>query len=82
MPIFLLTASIVEPEEETLPDIYNEYFEVFSKKKAATLPPENVNHKINLQPDIKGPPYRLLYPCSAKELEHLYTYLEEMQQKG
>jgi hypothetical protein len=47
-PIFLLAASIVEPEKGTLPDIYNKYFKVFSKKKAVTLPPENVNHKINL----------------------------------
>jgi hypothetical protein len=81
-PTFLLAASIVEPEEGTLPGIYNEYSEVFSEKEAATLPPENVNHEINLQPGAKGPPYGPLYPCSAKELEHLRTYLEEMQQKG
>jgi hypothetical protein len=81
-PTFLLAASIIKPEKETLPDIYNKYFKVFSKKEAATLPPKNVNHKINLQPDAKKPPYRPLYPCSAKKLEHLHTYLEEIQQKG
>jgi hypothetical protein len=79
---FLLAASIVELEEGILLDIYNEYFEVFSEKEAATLFPENVNHEINLQLDAKGPPYGPLYPCLAKELEHLCTYLEEIQQKG
>jgi hypothetical protein len=79
MPTFLLAASIVELEEGTLLDIYNEYFEVFSEKEAATLPPENVNHEINLQLDAKGPPYGPLYLCSAKELEYLRIYLEEMQ---
>jgi hypothetical protein len=82
MPIFLLVASIVELEEGILLDIYNEYFEVFSKKEAAILSLENVNHEINLQLDIKGPLYGSLYPCLAKELEHLRTYLEEIQQKG
>jgi hypothetical protein len=77
-PIFLLAASIVEPEKRTLPDIYNKYFKVFSKKEAAILSLENINHKINLQPDIKGPPYRPFYPCSAKELKYLYIYLEEI----
>jgi hypothetical protein len=81
MPTFLLAASIVELEEGTLPDIYNKYFKVFFEKEAATLLPKNVNHEINLQSDVKGPPYRPLYPCLAKELEHLRTYLEEMQQK-
>jgi hypothetical protein len=52
---------------------------MFSKKKAATLSPKNINHKINLQPDAKRPPYGPLYLCSAKELEHLYIYLEKIQ---
>jgi hypothetical protein len=75
---FLLTASIIELEEGTLLDIYNKYFEVFSKKEAAILPSKNINHEINLQLDAKGPPYRPLYLCLAKKLEHLHTYLEEM----
>jgi hypothetical protein len=78
MLTFLLAASIVEPEEETLLDIYNKYFEMFSEKEAVILPPENVNYKINLQLDAKGPLYRPLYPCSVKELKHLCIYLEEM----
>jgi hypothetical protein len=48
MPTFLLAVSIVELEEGILSDIYNEYFEVFSKKEVATLLSENVNHEINL----------------------------------
>lgn len=79
---FLLTANLLEPEEGVLPQAYKDYAEVFSEEEAATLPSEDVTHEIDLKPDSKGPPYGPLYPCSAKELEHLRIYLEEMQQKG
>jgi hypothetical protein len=78
MLTFLLTVSIVELEEGILLDIYNKYFKVFFEKEVAILSSENVNHEINLQLDVKRPPYGSLYLCLVKKLEHLYTYLEEM----
>jgi hypothetical protein len=79
MLIFFLTISIVELEEKTLLNIYNKYFKVFSKKEAVILSFKNINYKINLQLDTKGPSYRPLYLCLAKELEYLCIYLEKIQ---
>lgn len=80
--IFLLVSSLSKDEAPTIPGAYKEYEDVFSEADAAKLPSDKVVHEIKLLNDSVTPPYGPLYPCSAKELDHLLRYLEEMQQKG
>jgi hypothetical protein len=54
-----------------IPAQYQEFVEVFSKKKAETLPPHRqIDHAIDLEPDYKLP-YGRIYNLSEFELKTL-----------
>jgi hypothetical protein len=59
-----------------IPAQYQEYVEVFSKKKAERLPlHRQIDHAIDLEPDYK-PPYGRIYNLSELELKRLKAYIE------
>ena len=59
-----------------IPAQYQEFVEVFSKKKAETLPPHRqIDHAIDLEPDYKLP-YGRIYNLSEFELKTLKAYVE------
>jgi hypothetical protein len=59
-----------------IPVQYQAFVEVFSKKKAETLPPHRqIDHAIDLEPNYKLP-HRRLYSLSECELKMLKAYIE------
>jgi len=59
-----------------IPAQYQEFVEVFSKKKAETLPlHRQIDHAIDLEPNYKLP-YSRIYNLSEFELKTLKTYIE------
>jgi len=59
-----------------IPAQYQEFVEVFSKKKAETLPPHRqIDHTIDLEPDYKLP-YGRIYNLWDFELKMLKAYIE------
>ena len=65
-----------------VPKKYSQYYEVFSKKKANTLPPHRTyDHKIILQ-EGKNPPFGPIYSLSQTELDELAKYLKENLANG
>lgn len=80
--IFLLTMEEDKDSTIGLPEAYYEFKSVFSEEGASLLPSGEVYHEIRLREGSDQPPFGPLYPCSAKELEHLRAYLVDMQGKG
>ena len=62
-----------------IPAAYSDYVNVFSKRKAKTLPPHRVtDHSIEFEPGIEGNklPYGRIYNLSETELKALKEYIE------
>ena len=75
-----LTAT--EEDYSNVPEKYSEFFEVFSKKKANTLPPHRTyDHQIILK-EGKSPPFGPIYNLSQTELDELAKYLKENLANG
>lgn len=75
-----LTAT--KEDYSNVPDKYSKFYEVFSKKKANTLPPHRpYDHQIILQ-DGKKPPFGPIYSLSQVELDELAKYLKENLANG
>ena len=69
-------------EIPTIPDAYNDFMDVFSKKEADKLPPHrSYDCPIDL---IEGqqPPFGPIYNLSEPELQALKLYIDENLQKG
>ena len=65
-----------------VPEKYSQFYEVFSKEKANTLPPHRpYDHKIILQ-EGKKPPFGPIYSLSQTELDELAKYLKENLANG
>ncbi|KAK4701806.1 putative transposase, partial [Phenoliferia sp. Uapishka_3] len=69
--------------KEHVPEIYQDFPEVFDKIWGDTLPRrrDNVDHKIPIQEGTKIPESRI-YPLSESELESIRKYLEENLKRG
>jgi hypothetical protein len=75
-----LTAT--KEDYSNVPDKYSAFYEVFSKKKANTLPPHRpYDHQIILQ-EGKKPPFGPIYSLSQVELDELAKYLKENLANG
>ncbi|KAG1121331.1 hypothetical protein G6F42_012533 [Rhizopus arrhizus] len=75
-----LTAT--KEDYSNVPEKYSEFYEVFSKKKANTLPPHRpYDHQIILQ-EGKKPPFGPIYSLSQVELDELAKYLKENLANG
>ena len=67
----IVNVEMVTDDGGRIPAQYQEFVEVFSKKKAETLPPHRqIDHAIDLEPDYK-PPYGGIYNLSEFELNRL-----------
>ena len=70
------------PDLEQVPNIYHEFADVFSKKKADTLPPHrDCDLHINIEEGAK-PPSGTIYPLSAFELNALREFIDENLKSG
>jgi hypothetical protein len=70
------------PDLEQVPNIYHEFADVFSKKKADTLPPHrDCDLHINIEEDAK-PPSGTIYPLSAFELKTLREFIDDNLKSG
>src|ERR1700678_1060460 len=70
------------PDLEQVPNIYHEFADVFSKKKADTLPPHrDCDLHINIEGGAK-PPSGTIYPLSAFELNALREFIDENLKSG
>ena len=68
-------------EEATIPEAYQDLADVFSKEKANELPAHGPqDHAIEVQGG--SPSFGPLYNCSARELEAIRVYIEENLAKG
>jgi hypothetical protein len=70
-------ASKVQADDGSwIPSTYRDFLDIFSKKKAETLPPHRpTDHAIDLEPGTKLP-YRRIYSLSEVELKALKAYIE------
>jgi hypothetical protein len=68
-------ASKVQPDDGSwIPSTYSDFRDIFSKKKAETLPPHRpTDHAIDLEPGTKLP-YGRIYSLSEVELKALKAY--------
>jgi hypothetical protein len=65
-----------------IPAIYKEFLEVFSEKKAMTLPPHrDTDHAIEIEPG-KALPHGRIYNLSEAELKTLKAYIEANLSNG
>ena len=79
--LLLISTISEETPDETIPSEYSNYADIFSVTEASKLPDMQVTHNIDLFPG-KEPPWKLIYPMLAIELETLWKYLYEEQAKG
>jgi hypothetical protein len=72
----------MEMFKKVVPEKYNDFFDIFSRARAKTLPPHrSYDHTINIEND-GIPPHGPIYPLANTELEALRDYLNEMLSKG
>lgn len=68
--------------KEKIPPEYHDFMELFSKTKAAGLPPHrDYDCTINLLPGT-SPPRGRIYPLSAKEQNAMEEYIQEALEQG
>jgi hypothetical protein len=72
----------MEMFKKVVPEVYHDFFNIFSHAKAKTFPPHrSYDHTINIEDD-GVPPHGPIYPLSNTELEALQEYLNDMLSKG
>jgi hypothetical protein len=76
-------ASKVQADDGSwIPSTYRDFLDIFSKKKAETLPPHRpTDHAIDLEPGTKLP-YGRIYSLSEVELKALKAYIEMNLARG
>jgi hypothetical protein len=71
-----LTSKVQADDGSWIPSTYRDFLDIFSKKKAETLPPHrSTDRAINLEPGTKLP-YGRIYSLSEVELKALKAYIE------
>jgi hypothetical protein len=69
-------SEVLSDDGSPVPAVYKDYIEVFSEKKALTLPPHrDTDHLIEIEPGSK-PPHGRIYNLSEAELRALKAYIE------
>src|SRR5882672_2615477 len=67
---------------KVVPEVYQDFFNVFSREEAKNMPPHReFDHKIHLEND-QTPPHSHIYPLSGTELGLLREFLDDMLGKG
>ena len=67
---------------KVVPEVYQDFFNVFSHEEAKNMPPHHkFDHKIHLEND-QTPPHSHIYPLSGTELGLLREFLDDMLGKG
>src|SRR5467141_1589393 len=67
---------------KVVPEVYQDFFNVFSQEEANNMPPHReFDHKIYLEND-QTPPHSHIYPLSGTELGLLREFLDDMLGKG
>jgi len=67
---------------KVVPEVYQDFFDVFSRDEAKNMPPHReFDHKIHLEND-QTPPHSHIYPLSGTELGLLREFLDDMLGKG
>jgi hypothetical protein len=70
------TSKVQTDDGSWIPSTYRDFLDIFSKKKAETLPPHRpTDHAIDLEPGTKLP-YGRIYSLSEVELKALKAYIE------
>jgi hypothetical protein len=70
------TSKVQADDGSWIPSTYRDFLDIFSKKKAETLPPHRpTEHAIDLEPGTKLP-YGRIYSLSEVELKALKAYIE------
>jgi hypothetical protein len=70
------TSKVQADDGSWIPSTYRDFLDIFSKKKAETLPPHRpTDHAIDLEPGTKLP-YGRIYSLSEVELKALKAYIE------
>jgi hypothetical protein len=70
------TSKIQADDSSWIPSTYRDFLDIFSKKKAETLPPHRpTDHAIDLEPGTKLP-YGRIYSLSEVELKALKAYID------
>jgi hypothetical protein len=68
--------------KKVVPEEYHDFFDIFSRAKAKTLPPHcPYDHTIHIENDGVLP-HGPIYPLSNTKLEALRDYLDDMLSKG
>src|SRR5467141_3766229 len=67
---------------KVVPEVYQDFFDVFSQEEANKMPPHRkFDHKIHLKTD-QTPLHSHIYPLSGTELGLLHEFLNDMLGKG
>ena len=67
---------------KVIPEVYQDFFNVFSQEEAKNMPPHcEFDNKIHLGND-QTPPHSHIYPLSGTELGLLHQFLDDMLGKG
>src|SRR5882672_930487 len=67
---------------KVVPEVYQDFFDVFSREEAKNMPPHHeFDHKIHLKND-QTPPHSHIYPLFGTELGLLCKFLNDMLGKG
>ncbi|XP_072000201.1 chitin synthase chs-1-like [Engystomops pustulosus] len=81
-PVPVLASSVAPKVLEGLPACYKDYYDVFSKKQAETLPPHRpYDCPVDLLPGM-SPPRGRVYPLSVPETAAMSEYIQENLQRG
>ena len=73
-----LPTNEVELFAKVVPEVYQDFFDVFSREEAKNMPPHHkFDHEIHIEND-QMPPHSHIYPLSGTELGLLCEFLDDM----